>query len=104
VGFWVSGGDIGNILGFFIATSLLYTLHAPYYFVIVFAALFALVVAILMYFVLDPVQEYTLIEPDCAGHTNNIFSFVSHFDNCATLLTSMLMVGCQYLFLLWLPL
>lgn len=53
VGFWVTGSDMGNILGFFISTTLLYCLQLPYQWVIIIAGSMGMMVAVVFYLTLS---------------------------------------------------
>jgi uncharacterized membrane protein len=53
VGFWMTGSDMGNILGFIISTTLLYSLQLPYQWVIIIAGSMGMMVAVVFYLTLS---------------------------------------------------
>lgn len=49
LGFWSASGDIGNILGFFMSTVIVYALKLPFQVCLLFAGLTGILMAVSVY-------------------------------------------------------
>ena len=102
IGFWIGASDMGNILGFFVCTCLIYYLETGWRVCLLVVSVFSLVIFILFKLLLED-NRIEIVNEDCCSSVEEIFSFFRNAKWTLLFLSIITIGATQYGILLWLP-